>query len=151
MCSALLHKYLCLCDSERHSLTYTYTALSKPVSLPGIYEFIAMGQLDGKMIDYFDSVSKKKVPKQSWMKDNLPQDYWDKGSVSRINKQQWFKVNIDILKSRMRQNDSGKGHEAPGARTSYYPCSGPISWPWLHQHHTLVPCGQVAAGVNDAH
>lgn len=105
-----------------------------------------MGQLDGKMIDYFDSESQKKVPKQSWMKDNLPQEYWDKGSVSRVSKQQWFKVNIDILKARLRQNDSGK---APRPVTIHVVV--PLAGPGCPQHHTLVPCGQVAAGVNGAH
>ncbi|XP_050925209.1 H-2 class I histocompatibility antigen, Q9 alpha chain-like [Lates calcarifer] len=91
---------------ERHSLTYIYTALSKPVGLPGIHEFTAMGMLDGRMIDYFDSDNPKKVPKEKWMKENLQPDYWEKGTQSRQSKQQWFKVNIGILKERMRQNDS---------------------------------------------
>uniref|UniRef100_A0A8D0A7E3 Ig-like domain-containing protein n=1 Tax=Sander lucioperca TaxID=283035 RepID=A0A8D0A7E3_SANLU len=90
----------------KHSLTYIYTAFSKPVGLPGIHEFTAMGLLNGRMIDYFDSDNQKKVPKQDWMKERLPADYWDKGTQSRRSKQQWFKVNIDILKTRMRQNDT---------------------------------------------
>uniref|UniRef100_UPI0037E836AC H-2 class I histocompatibility antigen, L-D alpha chain-like n=1 Tax=Semicossyphus pulcher TaxID=241346 RepID=UPI0037E836AC len=93
-------------NSERHSLTYIYTALSKPVGLPGIHDFTAMGLLDNKMIDYFDSENKKKVPKQDWMEQRLPADYWTKGTQSRQSKQQWFKVNIDILMKRMRQNDT---------------------------------------------
>uniref|UniRef100_A0A8D0A4Q4 Ig-like domain-containing protein n=2 Tax=Sander lucioperca TaxID=283035 RepID=A0A8D0A4Q4_SANLU len=91
---------------ETHSLTYIYTAFSKPVGLPGIHEFTAMGLLNGRMIDYFDSDNQTKVPKQAWMKERLPADYWDKGTQSRQSKQQWFKVNIDILKTRMRQNDT---------------------------------------------
>ncbi|XP_055012899.1 BOLA class I histocompatibility antigen, alpha chain BL3-6-like isoform X14 [Boleophthalmus pectinirostris] len=91
--------------SERHSLTYIYTALSKKVSNPGIHEFTAMGLLDTKMIDYFDSDLQEKVPKQTWMKEKLGQDYWDKGTQSRKSKQQWFKVNLDILKERMNQTD----------------------------------------------
>ncbi|XP_028454216.1 H-2 class I histocompatibility antigen, Q10 alpha chain-like isoform X1 [Perca flavescens] len=91
---------------EIHSLTYIYTAFSKPVNLPGIHEFTAMGLLNGRMIDYFDSDNQKKVPKQDWMKERLPADYWDKGTQSRQSKQQWFKVNINILKERMRQNDT---------------------------------------------
>ncbi|XP_072226004.1 class I histocompatibility antigen, F10 alpha chain-like isoform X2 [Leuresthes tenuis] len=93
-------------NCEKHSLTYIYTALSKDIGLPGINEFTAMGLLDSRMIDYFDSKTQKKVPKQQWMKDELEQDYWDKGTESRLSKQQWFKVNIDILKERLRQNDS---------------------------------------------
>ncbi|KAL7381722.1 hypothetical protein ABVT39_010153 [Epinephelus coioides] len=93
-------------NCEMHSLTYIYTALSKPVELPGIHEFTAMGMLDNRMIDYFDSETQKKVPKQEWMRERLPPDYWEKGTQSRQSKQQWFKVNIDILMKRMNQNDS---------------------------------------------
>lgn len=93
-------------NSERHSLTYIYTALSKKVDNPGIHEFTAMGLLDTKMIDYFDSDLEKKVPKQEWMKERLDKDYWEKGTQSRKSKQQWFKVNLDILKDRMNQTDS---------------------------------------------
>ncbi|XP_008304177.1 major histocompatibility complex class I-related gene protein-like [Stegastes partitus] len=93
-------------NGERHSLIYTYSALSKPVDLPGIHEFTAMGLLDDRPIDYYDSETKVKVPKQPWMKERLKQDYWDKGTQSRRSKQQWFKVNIDILMKRMRQNDT---------------------------------------------
>ncbi|CAI5686335.1 unnamed protein product [Oreochromis niloticus] len=95
---------------ETHSLTYIYTAFSKPVGLPGIHEFTAMGLLDGRMIDYFDSENQAKVPKQEWMRERLPADYWDKGTQSRKSKQQWFKVNIGILMERMRQNDSATPH-----------------------------------------
>ncbi|KAK2830872.1 hypothetical protein Q5P01_018803 [Channa striata] len=91
---------------EIHSLSYIYTAFSKPVGLKGFHEFTAMGLLDNKMIDYFDSDHQEKVPKQDWMEKNLPQEYWVKGTESRKSKQQWFKVNINILKERMRQNDS---------------------------------------------
>ncbi|XP_030267544.1 H-2 class I histocompatibility antigen, alpha chain-like isoform X2 [Sparus aurata] len=63
-----------------------------------------MGMLDNRMIDYFDSENKEKVPKQTWMKDRLDPEYWVKGTQSRQSKQQWFEVNINILKDRMRQN-----------------------------------------------
>uniref|UniRef100_A0A3B3CKP4 Ig-like domain-containing protein n=1 Tax=Oryzias melastigma TaxID=30732 RepID=A0A3B3CKP4_ORYME len=92
--------------STTHSLTYIYTAFSKPVELPGIHEFTAMGLLDNRMIDYYDSTIQKKVPKQDWMKERLQQEYWDKGTQSRQSKQQWFKVNIDILMNRMKQSST---------------------------------------------
>ncbi|KAF3834368.1 hypothetical protein F7725_025572 [Dissostichus mawsoni] len=94
-------------NCEMHSLTYIYTAFSKPVELPGLHEFTAMGLLDNKMIDYFDSDIQEKVPKQDFMKKQMQVEYWEKGTQSRQSKQQWFKVNIDILMKRMRQNDSG--------------------------------------------
>ncbi|KAM6974319.1 major histocompatibility complex class I-related gene protein-like [Tautogolabrus adspersus] len=93
-------------NCETHSLSYIYTAFSKPIGLPGIHDFTAMGVLDDKLIDYYDSENQKKVPKQDWMKERLEPDYWEKGTQSRQSKQQWFKVNIKILMDRMRQNDS---------------------------------------------
>eukprot|EP00066_Takifugu_rubripes_P030686 XP_011619952.1 PREDICTED: H-2 class I histocompatibility antigen, alpha chain-like [Takifugu rubripes] len=65
-----------------------------------------MGVLDGNVIDYFDSDAQKKVPRQKWMEKELDKSYWEKGTESRKSKQQWFKVNINILKTRYRQNDS---------------------------------------------
>ncbi|KAK9527123.1 hypothetical protein VZT92_015783 [Zoarces viviparus] len=94
-------------NCETHSLSYIYTAFSqKPVGLPGLHEFTAMGLLDNNMIDYFDSDNQVKVPKQTWMEKQLDSDYWAKGTQSRQSKQQWFKVNINILMERMRQNES---------------------------------------------
>ncbi|XP_038828460.1 uncharacterized protein LOC120027542 isoform X2 [Salvelinus namaycush] len=93
-------------QSEIYSLNYIYTALSKPVELPGIHEFTAMGLLNDKQIDYYDSVDKKKIPKQDWMREKLPADYWEKGTQSRKSKEQWFKVNINILMDRMGHNNT---------------------------------------------
>ncbi|XP_062292288.1 H-2 class I histocompatibility antigen, Q10 alpha chain-like [Scomber scombrus] len=92
-------------NSEKHSLMYIYTGFSKPVGLPGIHEFTAMGLLDGRMIDYYDSDVPKKVPKQDWMNETLPAEYWENGTQSRLIKQQWFNNSIDILKKRMNQTD----------------------------------------------
>ncbi|KAK9978750.1 hypothetical protein ABG768_020489 [Culter alburnus] len=92
--------------NERHSLYYIYTALSKPVDLPGIYEFSAMGLLDDTQIDYYNSEEKRKIPKQQWMKENISEDYWEKGTQSRKSKEQWFNVNVHILMNRMRDDDS---------------------------------------------
>ncbi|XP_026155418.1 class I histocompatibility antigen, F10 alpha chain-like isoform X2 [Mastacembelus armatus] len=90
----------------KHSLSYIYTALSRPVELPGIHQFTAMGLLDNRMIDYFDNDKPEKVPKQDWMKEKLKEEYWTKGTQSRQSKQQWFNVNIKILMERKRQNDT---------------------------------------------
>uniref|UniRef100_I3JBY4 Ig-like domain-containing protein n=1 Tax=Oreochromis niloticus TaxID=8128 RepID=I3JBY4_ORENI len=89
-----------------HSLHYIYTSLSKPVGLPGIQEFTAMGLLDDRMIDYFDSENQAKVPKQEWMTECLPAHYWDKGTQSRKSKQQWFNISMGILMERMRHSES---------------------------------------------
>ncbi|XP_073678593.1 H-2 class I histocompatibility antigen, Q10 alpha chain-like [Garra rufa] len=106
LCSVLLLGAAVPAWSETHSLYYIYTALSKPVDLPGIYEFTAMGLLDDRQIDYYNSEEQKKIPKQHWMKEKMQADYWEKGTQSRKSKEQWFNVNVDILMKRMRHNES---------------------------------------------
>ncbi|XP_073714129.1 class I histocompatibility antigen, F10 alpha chain isoform X1 [Misgurnus anguillicaudatus] len=106
LCSVVLLGAVVPVQSETHSLYYIYTALSKPVNLPGIYDFTAMGLLDDREIDYYNSKEQKKIPKQDWMKEKLPQDYWEKGTQSRKSKEQWFNVNVNILMERMKHNDS---------------------------------------------
>ncbi|RXN39519.1 H-2 class I histocompatibility Q10 alpha chain-like protein [Labeo rohita] len=96
--------------AEKHSLYYIYTGLSKPVDLPGIYQFSAMGLLDDRQIDYYNSKDQRKIPKQDWIKEKMQQDYWEKGTQSRKSKEQWFNVNIDILMKRMGHNESGEKH-----------------------------------------
>lgn len=93
-------------QAEKHSLYYIYTALSKSVELPGIYQFTAMGLLDDREIDYYNSYEQKKIPKQHWMKEKMQEDYWEKGTQSRKSKEQWFNVNVDILLKRMKHNES---------------------------------------------
>ncbi|XP_077058589.1 zinc-alpha-2-glycoprotein-like isoform X2 [Siphateles boraxobius] len=106
LCVFLLFGTLPSIQAERHSLYYIYTGLSKPVDLPGIYEFTAMGLLDDRQIDYYNSKEKKKIPTQSWMKEKMQEDYWEKGTQSRKSKEQWFNVNVKIVMDRMRHNTS---------------------------------------------
>ncbi|XP_063051241.1 class I histocompatibility antigen, F10 alpha chain-like [Engraulis encrasicolus] len=107
-CTAFCPTLFCaeITGIELHSLYYVYTALSHSIPAPGIFEFIAMGLLDDRKIDYYNSAQKIKVPQQDWMKEKLPRDYWEKGTQSRKSKEQWFKVNLHILMERMRQNSS---------------------------------------------
>ncbi|XP_048046467.1 zinc-alpha-2-glycoprotein-like isoform X2 [Megalobrama amblycephala] len=97
-------------QAEKHSLFYIYTALSKPLDLPGIYEFTAMGLLDDRQIDYYNSKEKRKIPTQNWMKEKMQEDYWEKGTQSRKSKEQWFNVNVHILMDRMRQKNDSDVH-----------------------------------------
>ncbi|XP_026095625.1 H-2 class I histocompatibility antigen, Q10 alpha chain-like [Carassius auratus] len=106
LCVCLIYGTPPILQAEKHSLYYIYTGLSKPVNLPGIYEFTAMGLLDDRQIDYYNSEEQKKIPKQTWMKEKMQEDYWEKGTQSRKSKEQWFNVNIDILMKRMRHNES---------------------------------------------
>ncbi|XP_017540654.2 class I histocompatibility antigen, F10 alpha chain-like isoform X2 [Pygocentrus nattereri] len=106
VCVVVLCGLLVPALGDKHSLYYIYTALNKDVALPGIYEFTALGLLDDRAIDYYNSKEQVKVPKQDWMREKLQPDYWDKGTQSRRSKEQWFKVNVVILMKRMRHNET---------------------------------------------
>ncbi|KAK7175539.1 hypothetical protein R3I93_002453 [Phoxinus phoxinus] len=106
LCVFLLYGTLPSIQAETHSLYYIYTGLSKPVDLPGIYEFTAMGLLDDTQIDYYNSKERRKIPTQSWIKEKMQEDYWEKGTQSRKSKEQWFNVNVKIMMERMRHNES---------------------------------------------
>ncbi|XP_067237175.1 H-2 class I histocompatibility antigen, Q10 alpha chain-like [Chanodichthys erythropterus] len=106
LCVFLFDGTLPSVQAERHSLYYIYTGLSKPVDLSGIYEFSAMGLLDDRQIDYYNSKAKRKIPTQQWMKEKMQEDYWEKGTQSRKSKEQWFNVNIHIPMIRMNQSES---------------------------------------------
>ncbi|XP_064205077.1 uncharacterized protein LOC135262129 isoform X3 [Anguilla rostrata] len=93
-------------QGEIHDLHYIYTALSKPISQPGIYQFTAMGIMNDRPIDFYNSEDKVKKPLQTWMEEHNEKDYWVKGTQSRRSKEQWFDVNIKILMERMHQNKS---------------------------------------------
>ncbi|XP_049328771.1 major histocompatibility complex class I-related gene protein-like isoform X2 [Astyanax mexicanus] len=104
VCVLLLNTVFISTLAEKHSLFYIYSALNKDVSLPGIYEFTALGLLDDREIDYYNSKEQKKIPKQSWMMEKMQEDYWEKGTQSRKSKEQWFKVNVEILMQRMNHS-----------------------------------------------
>ncbi|CAJ0600699.1 unnamed protein product [Cylicocyclus nassatus] len=76
------------------------------MSLPGIHQFTALGLLDDREIDYYNSKEQKKIPKQSWMMEKMQEDYWEKGTQSRKSKEQWFKVNVEILMKRMNHSET---------------------------------------------
>ncbi|XP_049328658.1 zinc-alpha-2-glycoprotein-like [Astyanax mexicanus] len=105
VCVLLLNAVFISTLAEKHSLYYIYTGLSKDVDLPGIYEFTALGLLDDREIDYYNSKEQKKIPKQSWMMEKMQEDYWEKGTQSRKSKEQWFKVNVEILMKRMNHSN----------------------------------------------
>uniref|UniRef100_A0A8B9HWT6 Ig-like domain-containing protein n=1 Tax=Astyanax mexicanus TaxID=7994 RepID=A0A8B9HWT6_ASTMX len=106
VCVFLLTTIVLSTLGERHSLYYIYSALNKDVSLPGIYEFTALGLLDGREIDYYNSKEQKKIPKQSWMMEKMQEDYWEKGTQSRKSKEQWFKVSLETVMQRMNHSNT---------------------------------------------
>ncbi|XP_065327936.1 H-2 class I histocompatibility antigen, L-D alpha chain-like [Pelmatolapia mariae] len=88
-------------NSATHSLIYIYTAMSADLGLPGVHKFTAIGLLDGKPFDRFDTDNPRKTPTTNWARQRLTTDYLDKGTQSRLSKQQWFGVNLDVVMTRM--------------------------------------------------
>ncbi len=88
-------------SSGTHSLRYVYTAVSGVSDFP---EFTAVGLVDEGQFMYFDSNTKKAVPKTEWMRENEGADYWDRETQNLIGTHQTFKNNIQTLKDRFNQS-----------------------------------------------
>ncbi|XP_034150576.1 major histocompatibility complex class I-related gene protein-like isoform X2 [Esox lucius] len=87
-------------SAASHSIRYVYTATS---GIPDFPEFVNLGILDGMQIDYYDSNTKKVVPKQDWMAKAVGSDYWDRETQNSIGREKSFKANIDTAKQRFNQ------------------------------------------------
>ncbi|CAL8373998.1 unnamed protein product [Boreogadus saida] len=90
-----------------HSMRYFLTGSSGLTAFP---EFVAVGMVDGVQIGYYDSNSKRVVPKQDWMEQATRDDpdYLERETGLSLGSQQVFKANIGIAKQRF--NQTGGAH-----------------------------------------
>nr|XP_020483279.1 class I histocompatibility antigen, F10 alpha chain-like isoform X1 [Labrus bergylta] len=88
--------------AEMHSLKYFYTASSEVTNFP---EFVIVGMVDDFQVEYYDSNTKRDVPKQDWMKKVTEDkaDYWEGETEKSVGSQQTYKGNLDIAKRRFNQ------------------------------------------------
>lgn len=84
----------------RHSLRYFYTTSSE---IPAFPEFVDMGMVNDQVISHYDSITKRKVPKQSWMETFFDQQYWDSTTENLRSAESVFKTNIQIAQKRFNQ------------------------------------------------
>uniref|UniRef100_A0A8C1LH60 Major histocompatibility complex class I UBA n=1 Tax=Cyprinus carpio TaxID=7962 RepID=A0A8C1LH60_CYPCA len=84
-----------------HSLRYFYTGVSGIIDFP---EFTAVGLVDEGQFMYFDSNTKKAVPKTEWIRQNVGEDYWDKEAQIDIKAHQIFKINIQNIRVHFNQS-----------------------------------------------
>ncbi|XP_042166003.1 H-2 class I histocompatibility antigen, Q9 alpha chain-like isoform X2 [Oncorhynchus tshawytscha] len=87
-------------SAATHSLRYVYTAIS---GIPNFPEFVNLGIVDGMQIDYYDSNTKRVVPKQDWMAKTEGSDYWETETQVSIGAEQTFKAGIENIKPRFNQ------------------------------------------------
>ncbi len=88
-------------SSGTHSLRYVYIGVSGIRDFP---EFTAVGLVDEGQFMYFDSNTKRTVPKTDWIRENEGADYWDRETQILIGNHQSFKNNIQILKDRFNRS-----------------------------------------------
>ncbi|XP_063333821.1 H-2 class I histocompatibility antigen, L-D alpha chain-like [Pelmatolapia mariae] len=106
--------------STTHSLIYIYTALSTNSRSAALPNFTAIGLVDGRPYDRFDSVNPKRIPTVKWARERLYSDYWDKGTKSRVMKQQWFHKNLHVMMARTGHSVSdGDIHVLQGLHGCY--------------------------------
>ncbi|CAK6984475.1 major histocompatibility complex class I-related gene protein-like [Scomber scombrus] len=80
-----------------HSLKNFHTASSQ---VPNFPEFVAVGMVDDVQIDYYDSNTRRLVPKQDWVHKVTEDDphYWESETEMLRHYQQIFIVNLETLK-----------------------------------------------------
>ncbi|XP_059400028.1 major histocompatibility complex class I-related gene protein-like [Carassius carassius] len=88
--------------SERHTFTIAYTEINGQ-TIAGFPEFSAVTTLDGQQIDYYDSVTKKLIPKQDWMR-YASGYFWEEYTEIRERVQQINKINITVLMQQLNQS-----------------------------------------------
>uniref|UniRef100_A0A8C1L4S8 Ig-like domain-containing protein n=1 Tax=Cyprinus carpio TaxID=7962 RepID=A0A8C1L4S8_CYPCA len=100
-----LQKALCrlVVCSEWHIFPTLYTEINGE-TIAGFPEVSAVTTLDGQQIDYYDSVIKKLIPKQDWMKKFASGDRWKEYTEYRERVQQINKLNIPVLMQRFNQS-----------------------------------------------
>ncbi|XP_026091254.1 major histocompatibility complex class I-related gene protein-like [Carassius auratus] len=78
--------------SELHTLETKISGKYGP-TVVGYHEFTSVSTLDGLQIDYYDSVTKKLIPKQVWMKEFASTDRWEEYTEIRERMQQTRELN----------------------------------------------------------
>nr|XP_060615598.1 class I histocompatibility antigen, F10 alpha chain-like [Anolis sagrei ordinatus] len=94
--------------ASSHSLHYFYTAVTE--SSPGLPHFVIVGYVDGQPFDYYDSETRKDVPRVPWMEkvEEADSPYWVEQTQVSQNAEALFRADLAILQH--RYNQSGGTH-----------------------------------------
>ncbi|KAI4885146.1 hypothetical protein NFI96_028891, partial [Prochilodus magdalenae] len=85
-----------------HSLQYLYTAISPGTDFP---EFSVVGLLDGDQVVYYDSYTRRMIPKTEWMENNEGEEYWDSETQISQRHQENFRTSMADLVQRFNQTE----------------------------------------------
>ncbi|XP_070593220.1 class I histocompatibility antigen, F10 alpha chain-like [Erythrolamprus reginae] len=91
--------------ASSHSMKYFYTTISEPSQ--GQPHFVSLGFVDGQVFVHYDSNSRKRQPRVSWMKKVGKEDpqYWDRETQRARGTEEAFRRNLEILSNRYNQSE----------------------------------------------
>nr|QGX07421.1 nonclassical MHC class I antigen [Ginglymostoma cirratum] len=89
---------------ESHSLRYYYTSMLNSGDFP---EFIHVGVLDSVQITYYDSIIKKDIPRQPWMRTSQDDQYWEQETQRLIDREKLSLANVQIATRRTNSSETG--------------------------------------------
>ncbi|XP_070593193.1 major histocompatibility complex class I-related gene protein-like isoform X2 [Erythrolamprus reginae] len=91
--------------ASSHSLKYFYTAISEPTQ--GQPHFVSVGYVDHQLFSYYDSNSRKRQPRVSWMEKAGKEDpqYWDRNTRMARASEEIFREGLETLRNRYNQSE----------------------------------------------
>ncbi|KAL7986525.1 hypothetical protein Chor_011691 [Crotalus horridus] len=94
----------CLGNSS-HSMKYFYTSISEPSQ--GLPHFVSVGYVDGQAFIYYDSNSRRREPRVSWMEKVGKEDpqYWDRNTQRARSHEETFRGHLETLRLRYNQSE----------------------------------------------
>ncbi|XP_029142095.1 HLA class I histocompatibility antigen, B-38 alpha chain-like [Protobothrops mucrosquamatus] len=94
----------CLGTSS-HSMKYFYTIISDPSQ--GLPQFVSVGYVDGQAFVYYDSNSRRRELRVSWMEKVGKEDpqYWDRNTQRARGNEETSRENLEILRLRYNQSE----------------------------------------------
>uniref|UniRef100_A0ACB8EF51 Uncharacterized protein n=1 Tax=Sphaerodactylus townsendi TaxID=933632 RepID=A0ACB8EF51_9SAUR len=95
-------------SSSSHSLQYFLTRVSEPS--PGLPKFFALGYVDNHLTDYYDSNTRRSVPRVPWLEEvekDYPQ-FWNRKSGRLLHIELTLGANLELTKNCLNQSHDGK-------------------------------------------
>lgn len=86
-----------------HSLRHVHTA---SCDIPNVPDTVAAVFIDGYQTDYYNSITQRMVPTQTWMSRVLEDDpdYWERETLYWRGQEQYTRAHIEFYKGRFNQS-----------------------------------------------